>query len=122
MGKIHILHVDDDPQFRQLVKSLLETKHDELEVTTAPDAASGIKKAHSSNFDCIVSDYEMPGKNGIEFLNDFRRIDSRTPFILFTAVSGNEVKNKALSQGADKFVHKSSGGHNVLVQVILNYV
>jgi CheY-like chemotaxis protein len=57
-------------------------------------------------FDVIVSDYQMPDKDGLEFLRELREKDNRTPFIIFTGKGREEVVIKALNLGAVQYLNK----------------
>ena len=65
--------MDDDPDFGDLVATFLEREDDRLEVRTATSAAEGLDTIRDRPPDCIVSDYDMPEKNGIEFLQSVRK-------------------------------------------------
>ena len=67
----HILVVDDDDGIRSLVKKYLN-EHNFL-VTTADSAESASKKIKIIEFDLIVLDIMMPGKNGLEFIQDHKK-------------------------------------------------
>ena len=58
-----------------------------------------------ANFEAIVSDYQMPDMDGIEFLKEVRRKD-KTPFILFTGKGREEVAIEAINSGADFYIKK----------------
>jgi CheY-like chemotaxis protein len=71
-GTGHVLHVDDEPEFAELVATFLERKDDRLAGRTAESATEGLEVLADNEGDCIVSDYDMPGRNGIEFLDVVR--------------------------------------------------
>ena len=74
------------------------------------DLASSAKEAHSKlnkkKFDVIVSDYQMPIKNGLQFLKELKEKDNNTPFILFTGKGREEVAIQALNLGANRYINK----------------
>ncbi|TFG55791.1 MAG: PAS domain S-box protein, partial [Methanomassiliicoccus sp.] len=73
----------------------------------------------------IVSDYQMPGTNGIEFVRQLRLIGNRTPFILFTGKGREEVVIKVIDSGADSYAQKGGDVKSVfaeLAQKIRNVV
>ena len=65
---IHVLHVDDDPSFLGTASTLLTRERDRFTVETAAGTEEAKRRLEASPFDCVVSDYDMPGENGIEFL------------------------------------------------------
>ena len=78
----HILVVDDDDGIRSLVKKYLNENN--FLVTTANSAEDASEKIKIIKFDLIILDIMMPGKNGLEFINDNKKkLDS--PIILLTA-------------------------------------
>lgn len=111
MGEpIRVLHVDDDEQFAEMAAALLTRERDRFTVETAADAAEGKKRLAESAFDCVVSDYDMPGENGIEFLRWVRERHSELPVVLFTGQGSEEVASEAISAGVTEYLQKSGGG------------
>ncbi|KAA9397923.1 PAS domain S-box protein [Haloarcula sp. CBA1130] len=109
MGDVGILHVDDDQGFAQLTAELLERKDDRFTVETATSAAEGLQSLDGSLPDCIVSDFEMPEMDGLEFLRAVREKHSKLPFILFTGRGSEAVASDAISAGATDYLQKQSG-------------
>ena len=63
-----ILYVDDEPMLLDIGKLFLE-RNGQFKVDTYTSASDGLTFLKSENYDAIVSDYQMPGINGIDFLN-----------------------------------------------------
>ena len=80
-----------------------------FEVDNACCVDEAFKKLAACKFDIIVSDYEMPEKNGLEFLKELRSQNNEIPFILFTGKGREEVAVLALKLGADGYFNKQ--GH-----------
>jgi len=78
-----VLIVDDEPDLLELTKIYLE-KTGEFTVDIAESAREALEKMQTIIYDAIVSDYEMPEMNGIEFLKTVRGSSSDMPFIIFT--------------------------------------
>jgi len=106
---IRVLHVDDDPQLGDLVKSFLQTEADRIRVETTVGPAAAFDRLAEQEFDCIVSDYKMPHKNGLEFLAEVRERHGDIPFILFTGEGSEKVASEALTKGATDYLQKQSG-------------
>jgi len=106
--RIRIVHVDDDPDYVDLTKSFLE-RDDRFTVATATSAEEGLELLADSEFDCVVSDYDMPGTNGLELLDAVRDSTPDLPFILFTGKGSEEVASDAISAGATDYLQKGSG-------------
>ncbi len=73
--------------------------HFDIDIVISVD--EGLKKLENQTYDAIVSDYEMPQKNGLDFLKSIREQENEIPFILFTGKGREEVIVKALNLGAD---------------------
>jgi CheY-like chemotaxis protein len=63
---IRVLHVEDDPSFTDLTATFLQRESESFEIVSAHSAAEGLKRLAALDVDCIVSDYQMPGQNGLE--------------------------------------------------------
>jgi DNA-binding NtrC family response regulator len=101
--------VDDDPNFGGMVSDVLEREDERLEVETATSAADGLEMLADDGFDCVVSDYDMPGRNGIEFLEAVREEYLALPFILFTAKGSEEIASDAITAGVDEYIQIGTG-------------
>lgn len=102
---ISILLVDDDEDFLFLVRDSL-LRCGEFTVDTMTSAQKALKLPHTPAYDVIVSDYQMPGMDGIEFLKVVREKFGDIPFILFATRSGEEVLIDAINYGADYYIQK----------------
>lgn len=104
-GIISVLYVDDEPDLLDLGKIFLERTGDFL-VTIATGVNEAIAAMESREFETIISDYQMPGMDGIGFLKHLRLHGNKTPFILFTGRGREEVAIEALNNGADFYLQK----------------
>lgn len=102
---IHVLHVDDEAGLLQVAKPILEM-HGSFHVETASSVEEAMEKMEEKTFDVIVSDYIMPGKDGLEFLQELRESGNNIPFIIFTGKGREIVAIKALNLGANQYVNK----------------
>jgi len=99
----HILVVDDDDGIRSLVKQYLN--ENKYLVTTADSAEDAAKKILIIKFDLIVLDIMMPGKNGLEFMQEHKKIVD-TPILLLTAKGEASERVEGLEIGADDYLSK----------------
>ena len=109
MEPVRILHVDDEPDFADLTAIHLERERDDFEVVTATSATEGLEHLAESDIDCIVSDYDMPGMDGLEFLETVREEYPDLPFVLFTGRGGEEIASEAITAGVTGYLNKGSG-------------
>jgi len=121
---IRVLHVDDESGLVDLAQTFLERSDDRLTVRTAGDAAEGWEVLSDSTIDCVVSDYDMPGTNGIEFLERVREAHPDLPFILYTGKGSEEVAGEAISKGVTDYLQKETGTeqYSILANRITNAV
>jgi two-component system phosphate regulon response regulator OmpR len=99
----HILVVDDDDGIRSLVKKFLNENN--YLVTTADSAEDASEKIKIIKFDLIVLDIMMPGKNGLEFIEENKK-NLDTPVILLTAKGEAKERIEGLEVGADDYLPK----------------
>ena len=99
----HILVVDDDDGIRMLVKKYLNENN--FLVTTSENAEDAFQKIEIIKFDLIVLDIMMPGKSGLEFINENKK-NIETPIILLTAKGEASERIEGLEVGADDYLPK----------------
>ncbi|WP_094524436.1 MULTISPECIES: PAS domain S-box protein [unclassified Halorubrum] len=121
---IRVLHVDDQPDFAEMTTAFLERESDRFDTETVSSASEGLNRLAESTFDCVISDYEMPGQNGVEFLRAVREEWPDLPFILFTGKGSETVASDAISAGVTDYLQKSPGNeqYELLANRILNSV
>lgn len=103
---ISILLVDDEVQFLEVTRMFLE-KGRGIRVTTATSGSQALEILEHQRFDAIISDYAMPGMNGIEFMKQVKAMGDDTPFVIFTGKGREDVVIDALNFGADLYLEKS---------------
>jgi len=105
MEKRKILIVDDDDYMRESISETLKRRgHDILAIGDGPSALNILA---TSSFDLIISDFKMPGMNGIELLEKIRKMDIDTPFLIMTAFGTIDIAVDAVKKGANDFLEKT---------------
>lgn len=106
---IKVLHVDDDPIDHSLFSYNLKSVSGEFEILSADCANEALVAIESQNYDCIISDFQMPGLNGIELLSIIRHKEIGIPFIFLTGQGNEKLAAEALRSGADDYFTKELG-------------
>jgi PAS domain S-box-containing protein len=121
---IRVLHVDDDPSFTDVTATLLERMDERFRVETATGPEEALDRLAEHEVDCVVSDYEMPMTDGIEFLQAVREVYPELPFLLFTGKGSEEIASEAISAGVTDYLQKEGGTdqYTVLANRIENAV
>lgn len=109
---IRVLLVDDEPALFPVTKLALEKDGDVLvDLCASPaEARTLLEKRH---YEVIISDYDMPGEDGITFLCHLRESGDDTPFIIFTGKGNETVAMEACNAGVDYYLTKSGSPREV---------
>ncbi|MFA4861472.1 PAS domain S-box protein [Methanoregula sp.] len=102
---LSVLYVDDERDLLELGKLYLE-QSPEIRVDVQTSAEEALALPEFRAYDVIVSDYQMPGMNGIDFLRAVRAQFGTIPFILFTGRGREVVVIEAINNGADFYLQK----------------
>lgn len=113
----NILLLEDDPVLLEVSKLTLE-KMGGFHVTGVLSAERGIDEIQRTDFSAIVSDYDMPGMNGLDFLKTVRDTGNDTPFIIFTGKGREEIAIRAYELGADHYLQKGSDTKSLFYEII----
>jgi PAS domain S-box-containing protein len=100
-----VLYVDDEPDLLELAKLFLEQSPD-FHVDIRTSAQEALVSPDLGSYDAIISDYQMPGMDGIAFLKLVRSTLGNVPFILFTGRGREEVVIEAINNGVDFYLQK----------------
>ncbi|ELZ30402.1 pas domain s-box [Halogeometricum pallidum JCM 14848] len=101
---ISVLYVGDDLHSDEGAASSLEREDDRFSVTVAAGVRAGLDALADGGFDCVVSDHDPPGTDGLALLEAVRRGRPSFPFVLFTADGDEAVASEAISAGVTDYV------------------
>ena len=120
---VRVLLVDDEPGYAEVVAEFLEGNDSIDEVVPETDPREALA-ALDETVDCIISDYAMPGLDGLELLASVRDRYPDLPFVLLTGQSKEETAVEAISAGVTEYVRKQSGAdqHTRLAHRVSNVV
>jgi DNA-binding NtrC family response regulator len=102
MGRI--LVTDDDTTCRDSIQKILEREGHVVE--GAADVSHALEAMAHRHFDLIVCDYRMPGRSGLEFLEELRRMDSGVPVLMISAFADAQTEAEAKRLGAEDLLRK----------------
>jgi CheY-like chemotaxis protein len=119
---IDVLVVDDDRAMRETTAEMLERSRERFCTETAAGADEGLA-ALGPGCDCVVSDYQMPDRDGLDFLSAVREEYPDQPFVLFTGQGSEAVASAALRAGVTDYVQKQgTEGYELLANRVENAV
>ncbi|MFN4306139.1 sigma-54-dependent transcriptional regulator [Sulfurihydrogenibium azorense] len=107
-----VLLIDDEESILKIIKTVL-TKEG-YEVDTAKSKSEALTKLNTNSYNLILSDYLLEDGTGIEILEDFRKKDSITPFIIITAYGSINGAVEAVKKGANHYIPKPIDTDNLI--------
>jgi DNA-binding NtrC family response regulator len=113
---LSVLYVDDEPFLLDVCKLYLERRPD-ISVSTASSVEKALTLLDSTTFDVIISDYQMPGTDGIGFLKILKKKQCSIPFILFTGRGREEVMTEAINNGAMFYIQKGGSPRSQFIEL-----
>ena len=111
-----IMVVDDEDYILKALNRVLATRPD-WEVETYTDAATALRRARTTVFDAVITDYRMPDMDGIAVLEQMRPNLPDLPVIVLTAQGGVDTAVKAMRAGANDFVIKPPNPERLRVSI-----
>ncbi len=119
-----VLIVDDEPDVLDTLKDLVEQSLPGTQVLTASNGREGLEILDAERVDLVMSDFRMPGMDGLEFLFQARRMRPQVPRIMITAFGDNDLAQRAVLEAVvDEFLAKkmSPGDLAGKIEALLRY-
>jgi DNA-binding NtrC family response regulator len=115
MGADRILVVDDEASMTQFLSIVL--RKEGYQVIAVNNGAEALDRARSESFAVAITDFKMPGMDGLEVLSALKKIDANLPVILLTAYASQKSAIDALNLGAYQYLEKGAKGDEVALVV-----
>src|SRR5208283_3661763 len=106
--KLQILHLEDDPDFAELVRSLFVQDGLDVKVKCVGNRAAFEAALDAGAFDAIISDYHLPSFSGLDALAMVRKKDPYIPFILVSGTIGEQAAIESLKAGSTDYLLKQN--------------
>jgi two-component system invasion response regulator UvrY len=103
---IRILVVDDHPVVRRGICQILTSHFDEAIIGEADDAASGVAKASTDEWDVVLLDVSLPGQTGLDALKQIHKQRPTLPILVLSIHPANQFAHRALSAGGLGYLTK----------------
>lgn len=102
----HLLLVDDDPALLEALSGTLHNRLGHFTVDTCDTAMTALASVAAKHYDTIISDVNMAGMNGLQFLTRIRQIQPQTPVVMISGHADRALMAKAIDAGASDFIAK----------------
>lgn len=99
-----ILIVEDVDSLREVISSVLQSEG--FAVDAVADAETALENLKRGSYSCVLSDFKLPGMNGIELLRKARQFANTVPFLIMTAYGSVNIAVEAMKEGANDFIVK----------------
>ncbi|MBN4060188.1 sigma-54-dependent Fis family transcriptional regulator, partial [Desulfotalea psychrophila] len=110
-----ILVVDDEPNYLVVLSELL--RDEGFEVFTAPSGKDGMAQVDEADLDLIITDMQMPGMDGLQFLDAIKEKNSNLPVIMITAFAEVDKAVAAMQAGAYNYLSKPFSNDELLINI-----
>lgn len=112
---IRVLMVDDFAITRRGLKEIFADEFPELQVGEAENSRTALELAATQEWDIVLLDINIPGRNGLEVLEEMKRLRPGTPVLVLSAYPEEEFAIRSLKLGASGYLNKSLSSDEVVV-------
>ncbi len=110
-----ILVVEDSQDILDSIKEILEAEHHQVEAIK--DGADALFMLKSYPYDLIVMDWQLPNKDGVDIVREYRREGGKTPILMLTGKAAIDDKEEGFDAGADDYLTKPFNGKELLARI-----
>lgn len=114
---MRILIIDDHELIRRGMSALLREKFQQVEIGEAGDARQGLAAVMDHAWDLVVADISLPGRSGLDLLQDIRRVKPDLPVLVISGHPEKDYALRALKLGASGYVPKQSAADILIIAV-----
>ena len=114
---IKVLIADDHSVVRSGIKQILSEESDMKVAGEARNSQEVIEKISKDKFDVLVLDITMPGKSGLEVLNDIKKIQPNTPILILSMHPEEQFAIRALRSGASGYLTKDGAPEELVIAI-----
>jgi DNA-binding NarL/FixJ family response regulator len=111
---IRALIVDDHQIVRRGLKEIFDDEFSELEIGEAKNSRAALELIATQEWDIVLLDINIPGRNGLEVLSEIKRLRPRTPVLVVSAYPEEEFAIRSFKLGASGYLNKSSASDEVV--------
>lgn len=108
MKTIKILLVEGDDDYRAFIKDLLEGSNLKFEIEESTSSKSALVKMETHHYDCILSDYLIPGLSGFNLMEKARDLGITAPFLIMTAWGDGNLEKELIKRGVGGYISKDN--------------
>ena len=114
---IRVLIIDDHAVVRRGLKEIFGDEFSELKIGEAENSRAALELIASQDWDIVLLDINIPGRNGLEVLKEIKRLRPRIPVLVVSAYPEEEFAIRSLKLGAAGYLNKSSASDEVVAAV-----
>jgi DNA-binding NarL/FixJ family response regulator len=111
---MRVLIIDDHEMVRRGLKDIFNDEFSRLEIGEAASSRAALELITAKDWDLVLLDINIPGRNGLEVLTEIKRLNPRTPVLVVSAYPEEEFAIRALKLGASGYLNKSSASDEVV--------
>jgi len=114
---IRVLIIDDHEIVRRGLKEVLEDEYSKLKISEAESSRAALELITTQDWDIVLLDINIPGRNGLEVLTEIKRLRPGTPVLVVSAYPEEEFAIRSLKLGASGYLNKSLAADEILAAV-----